>query len=490
MSSVKSPPSSRLQILGEEELTALTPLTVDSPTSLGELLDVQVFRDVCVSFVDLYKVGLKIFDADGSKLIDIRVGNADWCGYIFEHHSGKKQCTQLVRKIKSHSYRQLEEGKIAEQECFSGLKYIIMPVSYAGDTLGRVVYGPYLPARVDGPGAAVYSFGEGFDTEKLWAFRRTIRRLPDETMFKIVENFRTVIDTVVLSAMKSVMTQKIHVESITLAYNDLTEANIRLKESLDKLKELDRMKSNFLAMISHELKTPLTSVIGYSEMILEGMAGDINEEQRDYISTIKEKGDALLELIGNLLDMSRIEAGALSVDAEELDIQKVARAACSSVVPQARKKDVKMDISLSDSVPTIKGDVGKIQQCVVNLLGNAVKFTSEGGTVSLRTSLWMGQRRSASADRFAAEEEFVRIEVKDTGIGIPAEKLEAVFNRFYQADGSITRKFGGTGLGLSIVRQFIEAHGGEVWAESVLGEGATFIILLPVVWGGDIQVRV
>lgn len=460
--------------------------------TLAELLDLNAFRDVCASFVDLYKIGIKIFDSDGTKLVDIRVGNGDWCGYIFQNNVGRGMCTQLVTRIKQFRYPGLADGEVIEQECFSGLKYVIMPIAYGGDLLGRVIYGPFMPASLAAPGEAVHAFGDGFDSDRLWRYGEKVRRAPDETIMKILTNFRGVVDTISFIAMKSLMTQQLHVESITASYNELSQANRALRESIDKLRELDRLKSNFLAMISHELRTPLTSVIGYSEMLLEGMAGEISGEQSDYVRTIKDKGESLLELIGSLLDISKIEAGALRLHVTGMDVAEVLEAAETYVVPQAQRKNVAISMSCSPGLPEINGDRDKIRQSVINLLGNAVKFTPAGGRIDVSASIWEGPRQySGDTGRFGpADERFVRIDVKDTGIGIPHEKLKLVFDSFYQVDNSITREYGGTGLGLAIVKRFIEAHRGEVWVESVEGAGTVFTLLLPVVGPQEVTVSI
>lgn len=454
---------------------------LDRRPALGDLLDLEAFRDICASFVDLYKIGIKIFDADGTKLVDIRVGNGDWCGYIFSNRTGRARCTGLVTRIKQFKYPELEDGLVVEQRCFSGLKYVVMPVAYAGDILGRVVYGPFLPADLDRPGDEVYEFGEGFDPNRLWQYGDKIRRAPDETIIKILNNFRGVVDTVTFIAMKSLMTRQLHVESITASYNELSESNRRLRTSLERLQEVDRIKSSFLAMVSHELKTPLTSVIGYSEMLIDGMAGELNSDQRKYLGTIKEKGESLLHLIGTLLDLSRMEAGAMELDLGPVSITRLVEEALTSVVPQAKKKRVRLERSFARNLPPIRADGDKLRQVLVNLLGNAVKFTRDSGRVEIRADRWRGPRAAATPEeRFGPpDEDFVRIEVVDDGIGIPPEKLDRIFESFYQVDSTITREYGGTGLGLAISKKLVDAHRGEIRVSSHPGEGTCFTVLLP-----------
>jgi signal transduction histidine kinase len=452
--------------------------SLDAGVTLAELLDLHAFKDICASFVDLYKIGIKLFDIDGTKLVDIRVGNGDWCGYIFQNSVGRQKCTHLVTKIKSFAYPGLESGKVVEQNCFSGLKYVIMPITYGGESLGRVVYGPFRPAELKRPAEEVSDFPD-FDPDRLWSYGDKIRRAPDETIVKILNNFRGVVETVTFIAMKALMTQRLHVESITASYNELSESNQKLRQSFEKLQELDRMKSNFLAMISHELRTPLTSVIGYSEMLMEGLAGDLNEEQSAYISTIRDKGESLLSLISSLLDMSKIEAGEMQMRLQPVTASPIIEQARSSIVPQAGKKGVQVRVAVDPSLGEFVGDPDRLTQCLTNLMGNAVKFTPESGHIDVRARWWTGSLASDDQGRFGPpERRFVCFEVSDDGIGIPADKLERIFNSFYQVDNSITREYGGTGLGLAIVKRIIEAHGGEVQVESQEGKGTTFRLLV------------
>ena len=481
--------SSHLPIIEDEVVEYSQPPKAASSSilertmSLAELLDMNAFRDVCTSFVDLYRIGIKIFDADGTKLIDIRVGNTEWCGYIFQNMRGRSLCTELVTRIKQFSYPGLPDGEVVEQTCFSGLKYLIMSITYGGDVLGRIVYGPFMPEPLTAPGAEIATFGEGFDPERLWALGHKIRRVSDEKVLQVLANFRSVVDTTTFVAMKAYLTQQLHVESITASYNELAESNRKLRESLEKLRELDRLKSNFLAMVSHELRTPLTSVIGYSEMLAEGLAGELTEEQKAYATTIRDKGESLLELIGSLLDMSKIEAGAMRLNVSDVEVGPLVEGAKSYVVPQAQRKAVELVVDVEPDLPRLRADREKLRQCLINLLGNSVKFTPSGGQIRLGASIFVGQRRRPVEDdgRFGPPDEtFIRLDVSDTGIGIPADKLEAVFERFYQVDNSITREYGGTGLGLAIVKRFVEAHEGEVWLETREGEGTTFSLLIPI----------
>ncbi|MFW5878839.1 MAG: sensor histidine kinase, partial [Myxococcota bacterium] len=297
-----------------------------------------------------------------------------------------------------------------------------------------------------------------------------------------------IIDVIVHSGYKTLLTSSMHIESITAAHRELVDRNKKLEESLEKLRELDRLKSNFLATVSHELRTPLTSVIGYSEMLLEGLVGEMTAEQKEYVATIFEKGESLLDLIGSILDISRIESGRLTLSKVDLNLSELADSAISTVKPQAQKKRLELHCEIEPEIPPVRGDRDKVRQCMVNLLANAVKFTPEGGRIDLKVEHYHGSRRAPPASRRdeagytlfeMMDEDFVRISVKDSGIGIADDQKERIFDSFYQVDSSSTRAYGGTGLGLSIVKSYMEAHEGEVWVDSVPGEGSTFALLLP-----------
>jgi signal transduction histidine kinase len=263
-----------------------------------------------------------------------------------------------------------------------------------------------------------------------------------------------------------------HTASMESADAELRANNQRLATAVARLEELDKIKSNFLATVSHELRTPLTSVIGYSEMLLEGLAGPLNPEQKEYVTTVMEKGEQLLGIITGILDISRIEAGVVQLDRSCFDIADTIVSALTTVAPTARRKRLAVEAELPPSLPAVTADRDKVRQVVVNLLGNAVKFTPEGGKVTVRADVGPLRREAGPPG--------LRIAVTDSGIGIPEEAIAKIFEPFFQVDNSSTREFGGTGLGLSIVKSFVMAHGGVVWVESNPGRGSVFYVTLPL----------
>jgi signal transduction histidine kinase len=260
------------------------------------------------------------------------------------------------------------------------------------------------------------------------------------------------------------MTSDLHEATQAANYAELAEKNRKLAEALTRMQEVDRMKSSFLATVSHELRTPLTSVIGYSEMLLEGLAGDLSPEQREYVRTIMEKGDQLLALISNILEISRIEAGAVTLLRQPLDPAVLVEEIVVSGRAQANRRRIVIGFTAAPGLPQISVDREKMRQALVHVLGNAVKFTPEGGAVRVEVRAALGA---------------VEIVVADSGVGISAAALPRVFDAFYQADSSSTREHGGAGLGLTIARSFIMAHQGDIRVDSAPGKGTTVTVRLP-----------
>jgi two-component system sensor histidine kinase BarA len=446
---------------------------------LGELLDLPSFTNVCKTFVDLYKIGLKVFDTQGTKLVDMKVASGDFCAYMFTGPNGRRLCTETVTHIKVRPLEPPAGAKdaIAVRNCFSGLRYLMMPIVYEGDMLGRIIFGPFMPEDVGDLGDDLKSLESEFDLQRARELVDRIRRAPETTVRRIMEHFVRIVDVLVFTSHKAMISSQLHIESVTESYREVQEKNKKLSDALERLQELSRLKSNFLATVSHELRTPLTSVIGYSEMLLAGLAGEMNDEQKDYLKTILEKGESLLRLISSILDLSRIEARGVQLHRKPTDLEEVIQSALESVMPQSYKKNLALNSDLAPSVKHVTVDGDKIRQCVVNLLSNSVKFTPAGGSIFVQAG--PAENAPGSSGPFGSSGWF-QIAVTDNGIGIPQELLDKVFDTFFQADSSASREYGGAGLGLSIVKSYVEAHGGGITVTSELGKGSKFTLLLPV----------
>jgi signal transduction histidine kinase len=238
---------------------------------------------------------------------------------------------------------------------------------------------------------------------------------------------------------------------------ELSDANIRLQE-------LDRLKSAFLATMSHELRTPLNSIIGFSGILYQELAGPLNEEQKKQLGMVSDSAEHLLALINDVLDLSKIEAGQLKIANEAFDIRPVIDKAASTVRPLAEARHLALETEVAPGAGMVRADSRRVEQVLLNFLSNAIKFT-EKGSVRITCSL---------------QGDVVRISVSDTGIGIKHEDLDKLFRPFTQVDTGLTRQHEGTGLGLSISERLVTMMGGTIHAESEPGRGSTFSFTVPV----------
>lgn len=446
---------------------------LDRPVRLAELFEPDAVTHVARAFVDQNRVGLRLYDAEHRALVEVTRGEAlfDW---LFEAPEAKRALTAFISRLKRAEVD--DDDRLVLEDPVANTRFLVLPVVYEFDRMGKLVLGPYRPpgptARVDTPLAAA------LDAEALGHLREPLRPLEDGDLEARAEVLLRALDAIFHAGYRSLLTSNMHLEAITEAYNDLQTANTllerrnaELQSTNARLLELDELKSNFLATVSHELRTPLTSVIGYSEMMLEGLAGPLNEEQREYIQTIMERGESLLHLISGILDISKIERGGQNaINREPVEAATLVETALSTVRPQALKGQLNLERRLAADLPVLNIDRYKTRQVLVNLLSNAVKFTPPGGTVSIEVEI------AALDDGRPA----VRFAVHDSGIGIPEAEQARVFEAFYQVDNSSTREYGGTGLGLSIAHSFVHSHGGQLSLESTPGEGSTFIVRLPL----------
>ncbi len=447
------------------------PSILDRPIRLSELIEPDAYADLCRAFVDLTGVGLRVYDAAGIGVVEVPRGE-DLFEWIFGHADAKRALTEFIQLLKRTDID--EDESLTLTDPVAGTNFLVLPIAYQFEVVGKVVLGPY---RASGDTDVPKGDG-GIDAHTLRRLRLPLTVIASDELRRSAAVLLRATDAVCHAGYRALLTSNMHLESITEAYNDLQTANERLaaqNQELSatnaRLRELDDLKSNFLATVSHELRTPLTSVIGYSEMMLEGLAGPLNDEQREYVATIMERGESLLHLISGILDISKIERGGpQALVREPVEAATLVEAALSTVRPQAHKAQLTLDRRVSPELPVLHLDRYKIRQALVNLLGNAVKFTPAGGTVTVVVELAQ-MRGGTPAARFA---------VRDTGIGIPTDQLPRIFEAFYQVDNSSTREYGGTGLGLSIVKSFVESHGGQVGVASAPSEGSTFWFMVPL----------
>ena len=247
-------------------------------------------------------------------------------------------------------------------------------------------------------------------------------------------------------------------------YEDQRAAAQELQMLNARLTEASKAKSEFLANMSHELRTPMNAILGFIEMLLDDIYGEIPPHLREPLIDVQANGKHLLNLINDVLDLSKIEAGRMELVLGEYSVQDVVETVRTSLQSLALEKGLEFVAAAEDDIPLAFGDGRRITQCLMNLVGNALKFCKRG-----RVAVWVERQGND-----------LLYHVSDTGIGIPKEELKNIFTEFQQVDTAITREFSGTGLGLNITKKFVEMHGGRIWAESELGKGSTFFFSIPL----------
>ncbi|MCZ6622631.1 MAG: response regulator [Deltaproteobacteria bacterium] len=411
---------------------------------------------------------------------------------------------QLLRDRQTFSKSVMGEGRrfveffapIVSQEGKTPDEFLIGPIGKAGQqrTIGAVRLGLSFQA-VDAHIAALLRWRGGLivaflvlSTLAIYVISRRITRpvkqLTDQAK-KIADGFldqvipvdsRDEIGQLALSfnnmtwALKGNISEKERVLAELQDLNHTLEERIRQRtgeiEAINtQLREATRHKSEFLANMSHELRTPLNAVIGFSEILLGRMLGDLNSKQEEYLHDIMTSGLDLLSLINDILDLSKVEAGRMELDLNTFDLPMLLDNTLRFVKERASRHGIQLTLEVDERLGDFMGDERKVKQVLLNLLSNALKFTPDGGRIILKT---------APADGLT------QISVSDTGIGIATENLQQIFEEFQQIRGDHEGKGEGTGLGLALAKKFVELHGGTIWVESVVGRGSTFTFTLPM----------
>ena len=455
--------------------------TFDQRLRLEDLVDRDALGEMLRSFHALFGIPLRIYSSDNALLADAQKED-DLCAYANTFLKGRAACGKTVGEVKS-----LDPGATGDvtHPCFTGATYRVIALEYDGRRIGKLILGPYMAATVTEVPRSLLVIDPAIDPERSRALLAKMARAKPDTVTRIAAHLKASLDLILFSGHKAHLTSAMHLASVRESYRELEEKNGKLQEAYDRLKELDRLKSNFLATVSHELRTPLTSIIGYSEMLVEGIGGELQGEQLDFVRTIHEKGDQLLQLIMSLLDLSKLESGTMSMRRRPTQIEAVLHEVLSTVTPLARKRNVKVELEADGKLAELRADPERLRQVFLNLVDNAIKFTPGGGTVTMRArNVEPGVGTQDAEDGFALlapAPASVEVRVIDTGIGIPVKERQKVFDPFYQVDSSSTREYGGTGLGLSIVKRIVGAHGGAIAIEDNVpaGRGTVVVVTLP-----------
>jgi two-component system, NarL family, sensor histidine kinase BarA len=461
-------------------MVSVDDLVLDARVRIEDMVDREGLEELCRSFEALFGIPVRIYSTEGALLAEA-AREQEICAYVNTTPGGRRACSSLVAAVKATDPG--DSGDVS-RPCFTGAAYRVLALDYDGRRVGRLVFGPFLPASLTEAPASLFAVDAALVHDKAQALLLKMPRAKPETVARIGSHLKSSLDLLLFAGHKAHVTSKMHLASVRESYRQLEDKTAKLQEAFDSLKELDRLKSAFLATVSHELRTPLTSIIGYSEMLVEGLVGELKSDQLAFVRTIHEKGQQLLSLITGLLDLGKLESGTMRMSPRPMRIASVIDEVISTLTPAALKKEVRLVIALARDLPEIAGDPERLRQVFLNLVENAIKFTPPGGSVTLRA-------RMAGADAGGGEDEdglailaptraCVEVRVEDTGIGIPGRERAKVFDAFYQIDSSSTRQYGGTGLGLSIVKRLVLAHAGAVRIEDNVPRGTVFVVSLPV----------
>jgi two-component system, NarL family, sensor histidine kinase BarA len=449
--------------------------------ALNDIIDPNALGEVCRALHDLFDLPVRVFAADG-KLVVETSHTLPLCQSFNKVEKGRTACTAARQGIKRARPR---ANHTEEVVCPTGLRYEIFPVMFQGSSLGMVVLGPYLPASLEEVPAEALGIDPDLDPADFGDKLASMRRMTTTNLTRIATAIRAILDVVLFSGASAHVTSEMHIAAIRESYRDIMEKNRRLEEMNERMKEFDRLRSSFLATVSHELRTPLTSIIGYSDMLAEGIAGELGAEQKQFVETIKTKGDELLKLIGAILDFSQIDTGHITLQSTEVHPAELVQEAVRRKQPLAARRGIQLSVDLPADLPAVSLDPDIIGKVLDNLIENAVKFSLPGGVVRVSARIAPADAADGAEDGFGfvlmASPDMLEINVEDHGIGVPDADKERIFSPFTQADNSSTREHGGAGLGLAIVKHYVEAHGGRVHVRSHVNEGSTFSVRLPVV---------
>lgn len=290
-----------------------------------------------------------------------------------------------------------------------------------------------------------------------------------------------------INTLSEYLTQKALSEKLQLSNEELETQQKEINEVNAKLQEVSRIKSDFLANMSHELRTPLNSIIGFAEVLENGLFGELNEKQYEYVKIIHTSGKHLLELINDILDLSKVESGKIGIEVSEFPLKEVLNTSLTMLREKALKHNIRLSLEvMPDADITIAADERKLKQIMFNLLNNAVKFTPDGGSVTVRSQGAKDEGRETSDESVLYPSEavvhrpsFIEISVEDTGIGIKHEDMPKLFKEFSQIESPYTKDYEGAGLGLTLTKRFVELHGGKIWVESEYGKGSRFMFTIP-----------
>jgi two-component system sensor histidine kinase BarA len=454
------------------------------PSTLDALVDPEALLAALEPLWQLSRCPLRVLRADATVFIALEdpCGPAALCQYVDAFELSRSSCEELVALTRApRAQAAMDLGEPVAHRCFTGAEYRASELFLGGRSLGRVVFGPFRPDTEP----AADPFFAALDTRIDAAFAdREFSRMPALSAAQadsIVRGTRATIVALAAQSRDLALLRAVQDATQHGPAEELVRKNDELERANAHLRGLDR----FLATISHELKTPLTSILGYAEMLSENIGGVLNDEQRGFVTVISDRARQLLGMITSIIELARMDQKQLRAARTPVSVGKLAREVAATFVPSARKKQIRIDAEVDDSTPSAYGEAGYLRQVLHNLVDNALKFTPEHGSVRIvvrptSAALADSAEDSVGLAVLAHSRPCVELRVSDTGVGIPRGERDRVFDAFYQVDTGVARQFGGAGLGLAIVRRIVDAIGGQVRVEdNEDGVGVAMVVILP-----------
>jgi signal transduction histidine kinase len=452
---------------------------LDQQDGLKEVVarDKNLFEEVLQSYVELFRVAVKLLDADGNRLVGA-TARSDLCRYVYSIDTCQETCRDLVASIRQE---RPEFQTISQTACFSGAEYRVVPIHRELDVVGKLVFGPFLPADVTAPPEAFLAMDPQVDRETAWQKTLRFRRLRRGLAERAAQTVATVIEVMVFLACKSEMTTSMHVEAISEVYRELGQLREELAARRAEVLGLRQQRANFMSAVSRETRTPLMSLVSHAEMLREGVAGDLAREQSELLDTIVEQGENLSAMASQIDELARVERGRMQIRPVRIACQELLGRAYDEARQLAARGEIDIELDTSPSwLPDVEADPQIATTVFHLLLDNAVKFTRAGGRIRLAARA--GSAPDEGADPSDAA---VRFTISDTGIGIEAKHLDHLFEPFYRVLDTL-REVSGWGLGLPLARAYAEAQGGGIELASSPDRGTVATFWLPV-FAGDAE---
>ena len=440
---------------------------------LARLTDRESLSDVLQSFGTLMQTGIAVYDIDGRLVGALSIEGDTPCTTARQAHPDRVPCNPVTLQVLSSA----DGPAPAFTTCPMGMAYASAVLTMEGEQLGRIVLGPFVPLDEPPPRGLA---DELLGTAGADAALARVRKLSRRRATVYLQSIQRILAAITFASYKVKITSQVHLESIRNAYVELEVVNRRLEKAVRAATEASRLKSAFLATVSHELKTPLTSILGYSEMLMDGTAGPLSPSQGEYARTIFDKGETLRRIIAGVIELARLESGAIVPLFKAGRLDAVAAPVIAAHRAAAEAKGIALTANIPGNLPDFEFDHEKMRSLIGCLVENGVKFTPPGGKVEVCAAM-VDRHTKGETGRFGSEEDVhVRLTVADTGPGIPPGMRAQIFEPFYQVDSSDTREHGGMGIGLRLVKGYVDIHGGEIEVVSEPGKGSTFNIYLPV----------